>query len=245
MAAALKLHAAQMRFPLRRPAAADRGSFVLGDSNRAAAEALDAWPDASAPVLAVVGPAGAGKSHLGAVWAQRTGAASLKGAEAALADLPALEARPVFLDEADQADDETLFHLINLAHASGGALLLVHQAARRDADLLELFGRRQAIGGQDPDPLANLALQAGDPGHEELVEVVGRDRQDPQPLQQRVRRVRGLLEHPAVELQPGNLAIEKSRRRGQQVLRQAQLRRAGGGDPFARGGVADRRVAHA
>ena len=147
MAAALKLHAAQMRFPLRRPAAADRGSFVLGGSKRAAAEALDAWPDASAPVLAVVGPAGAGKSHLGAVWAQRTGAASLKGAEAALADLPALEARPVFLDEADQADDETLFHLINLAHASGGALLLASREppALWETPLPDLRSRLDAL----------------------------------------------------------------------------------------------------
>lgn len=114
----------QMRLSLRRESAADRASFVLGDSNRAAAEALDAWPDAAAHVLALVGPAGAGKSHLGAIWSDRTGAATVAGAEAALLDLPALEGRPVFLDDADEADDETLFHLLNLAQSSGGALLM-------------------------------------------------------------------------------------------------------------------------
>ena len=192
MAAALKLHAAQMRFPLRRPAAADRGSFVLGDSNRAAAEALDAWPDASAPVLAVVGPAGAGKSHLGAVWAQRTGAASLKGAEAALADLPALEARPVFLDEADQADDETLFHLINLAHASGGALLLASREppalwetplpdlrSRLDAVLAavlrRLFAERAITPGDDLIDYLVRRIERSVPAAREVVERLDQD----------------------------------------------------------------------
>lgn len=114
----------QMRLSLRRETTADKASFVLGDSNRAAAEALAAWPDAATHVLALVGPAGAGKSHLGAIWAARTGAATVAGAEAALLDLPALEGRAVFLDDADEADDETLFHLLNLAQSSGGALLM-------------------------------------------------------------------------------------------------------------------------
>ena len=36
------------------------------------------------------------------------------------------------------------------------------------------------------DARAHLALEAGDPHHEEFVEVVGRDRQEPQPLEQRM-----------------------------------------------------------
>ena len=148
MAAAFKLPVSpQMRFPLRRETVADRASFVLGDSNRQAAETLDAWPDGGAHILAVVGPSGAGKSHLGAVWAERTGAAVLSGAEAALADLPALEGEPVFLDDADQTDDETLFHLINLAQATGGALLLASREppALWETPLKDLRSRLDAV----------------------------------------------------------------------------------------------------
>jgi len=97
---------------------------VVGPSNRAAAEALAAWPDALGGVLALVGPEGAGKSHLAADWAERTGAVLLTDVAAELTDLSELEGRPVALDGAEGADDETLFHLINLAQAEGGALLL-------------------------------------------------------------------------------------------------------------------------
>ena len=54
--------------------------------------------------------------------------------------------------------------------------------------------------------------QAGDADHVEFVEVVGRDRQEAQPLQQRMARVAGLLEHPLVEGEPGQLAIDEASR---------------------------------
>lgn len=115
----------QMRLSLLRTPAQDAASFALGPSNADAAQALDGWPDAVVRVMALTGPSGVGKSHLAALWAERAGAAGLSGAEASVADLPALESRPVLLDDADQADDETLFHLMNLAQAPGGALLMV------------------------------------------------------------------------------------------------------------------------
>src|SRR5262249_12312027 len=43
-----------------------------------------------------------------------------------------------------------------------------------------------------------------------FVEIVGRDRQEAQLLQQRVTLVRCFFEHPAVELQPGELAIDEA-----------------------------------
>lgn len=115
----------QLRLPLERATPLGRDSFVVGPSNAAAVQALDAWPGGVGGSLALVGPEGVGKSHLAADWAERTGAVALLGAEAALVDLSSLEGRPVLLDDADQADDETLFHLLNLAAAPGGALLLV------------------------------------------------------------------------------------------------------------------------
>ena len=49
----------------------------------------------------------------------------------------------------------------------------------------QLLGRRQAVGAALGDALAHLRLDAGDADHEEFIKVVGRNRQEPHPLQQR------------------------------------------------------------
>ncbi len=131
--------------------------------------------------------------------------------------------------------------LLQLAPAK---LLFGHQFAGRDVDPVQLFGRRQAIGRQHPHPLALLPLQARHARHEELVEIVGRNRQEPQPFQQRMVRVRRLFQHALIERQPGGLAIEEARRRRHQRLIQGQLRGARGGDFLASGHVMDGCVAH-
>ena len=137
----------QMRFPLLKDPAPTAGAFVRGDSNRRAAEVLDAWPNGPEHILALVGPVGSGKSHLAGLWAERTGAVGFSGAEVARADMPDLEGRPILLDDADQADDATLFHLMNLAQAPGGALLMVscEPPARWACDLPDLRSRLDAV----------------------------------------------------------------------------------------------------
>ena len=54
--------------------------------------------------------------------------------------------------------------------------------------------------------------EAGDAHHDELVEVLARDRQEAQPLEQRMVGVLRFLQHAPVELQPGNLAVDEARR---------------------------------
>ena len=115
----------QMRLPLQRDLPEGAEGLVVSDCNRLAYDALTDWPNLIGGVMAVCGPQGCGKSRLGQVWAERVGATALHGAEAALIDPLELEGRPVLLDDAMEADDETLFHLINLAQAPGGALLLI------------------------------------------------------------------------------------------------------------------------
>jgi chromosomal replication initiation ATPase DnaA len=121
----------QLRLPLTRDVPASAAAFVRSASNAFAHDALAVWPDSAGRVMALCGPAGCGKSHLAALWAERIGAVPLNGSEAALADPLELEGRPVLLDIAQDADDETLFHLINLAQQDGGALLMVSRPSPR------------------------------------------------------------------------------------------------------------------
>jgi chromosomal replication initiation ATPase DnaA len=119
--------ARQLRLRLDRPAAFHRDEFVAGPSNATAAAAVDAWPTWLGGALAIVGPEGAGKSHLAQAWAARTGAAVLDRADP---DIVAAIGRPVLVEDVDQgAPDEALFHLINIAARDGTGLLLTARKA--------------------------------------------------------------------------------------------------------------------
>lgn len=136
----------QLRLPLTRDLPAWADDLVVSDSNRPAALRLADWPRTPGDILALHGPAGCGKSRLAERWAERVGAVPLHGAEAAVADPLELEGRPILLDRAQDADDETLFHLFNLVQSGGGALLLVSRAppALWDAALPDLRSRLDA-----------------------------------------------------------------------------------------------------
>ena len=146
----------QMRLPLQTDLPDGARSFVVSDSNRAAVEALADWPNLIGGVMALCGPKGSGKSRLAQIWAERVGAVALDGAEAALMDPLELEGRPVLLDRATQVDDETLFHLINLSQAPGGALLLVSRPAP-SAWLVELPDLRSRL-----DAVISVPIEAPD-----------------------------------------------------------------------------------
>ncbi|GLS01631.1 chromosome replication protein DnaA [Brevundimonas denitrificans] len=137
----------QMRLPLQSDLPDGAEGFVVSDCNRAAVEALGDWPNLIGGAMAICGPAGCGKSRLAQIWAERVGAVALHGAEAALIDPLELEGRPLLLDRARDVDDETLFHLINLAQAPGGALLLVARSAPSswDVALPDLRSRLDAV----------------------------------------------------------------------------------------------------
>jgi len=118
--------AQQLRLGLRRPAGFSREEFVAGPSNAQAILAIDAWPRWPGRRLALVGPAGVGKTHLARAWAAQAGAAILTR-EAP--DLAAAQSRPVLLEDVDRGvADEALFHLINLADRGGGLLMTARTA---------------------------------------------------------------------------------------------------------------------
>jgi chromosomal replication initiation ATPase DnaA len=114
--------ARQLRLRLRRPSAYGRAEFVAGPSNALALAAVDAWPAWHGGAMAIVGPEGAGKTHLAMAWAERAKAATL---DRQAPDLNLAEGRPVLIEDVDRgAPDEALFHLINMAARPGGGLLL-------------------------------------------------------------------------------------------------------------------------
>ncbi len=155
----------QMRLPLTRDVPAGAAAFVRSPSNAYAIDALAGWPDKAGQVMAVCGPAGCGKTHLARIWAERVGAIPLNGAEAAFADPIELEGRPILLDIAQDADDETLFHLINLAQQDDGALLMVSRPSPRRwevavPDLRSRLDALRVVAMEAPDDTVLSAILA-------------------------------------------------------------------------------------
>ena len=90
-------------------------------------------------------------------------------------------------------------------------VLAGNQSVRFGDDRAQLLGDGEAVHRLFFDAEHLVGLEAGDSDHEEFVEVAGRDRQEPHPLEQRVGRIRRLLEHAAIERQPAELAVEIAR----------------------------------
>lgn len=109
-----------------------RADFVPSEGNREALAWIDRWPDWPAPALALNGPPGSGKTHLGRIWAARAQAPVLDGTDLDgrdVADLAALSAAnaALLIDRADRAPERPLLHLYNLMRERGGHLLLVSE----------------------------------------------------------------------------------------------------------------------
>lgn len=162
----------QLTFDLARAAAAGAADFYVSAANRAAHDLVLGplpWPQGK---LALVGPQGAGKSHLTRIWADRCGATVLPAAEVAALPRPAPGAAVAVEDLQDlpPAQEEALFHLHNQLAATGGLLLLTadRAPARLAIRLPDLASRIQAaalarIGEPDDDLLfAIIAKLFGD-----------------------------------------------------------------------------------
>ncbi|MGE0594785.1 MAG: chromosomal replication initiator DnaA [Hyphomonadaceae bacterium] len=141
-------------------------TLVVAEANRDAARLLTQWTAWPGGALALVGPPGAGKTHLALAWTLETGARQISPRAApddAAAIFDASGGR-VLIDNADGPHDEaTLWRVLDLARARGGAALLVGATAPAEwgAALPDLRSRLAAL------PVARL----GEPD-EALLEVV-------------------------------------------------------------------------
>ncbi|MCS6878199.1 MAG: DnaA/Hda family protein [Geminicoccaceae bacterium] len=141
--------------------------FLPAPCNRAAYDAVLAWPDWPGSVLCLVGPEGCGKSHLAAVWAARAGAVALRardlvGPEAALMRLDRARAA-VWDDAAEPPDERALLHLLNSLAERRGHLLLAARVppARWALSLPDLRSRLAAaatVAVAPPDDALLAAL---------------------------------------------------------------------------------------
>lgn len=109
-----------------------REDFLPGPSNNAALSLVERWPDWPNRVMAVVGPEGAGKSHLASIWAEATGARTLSAKLLGETELPAaLATGALVLEDLELAglDERALFHLLNLAREEDAYMLITARAA--------------------------------------------------------------------------------------------------------------------
>lgn len=136
MPAAPTQPARQIAFDLGHRPAHGRQDFLVAPSNRDAVAWIDLWPEWPAPALVLHGPASCGKTHLAAVWAEKTDTAFVTAAQIAGGDADAIarSARNLVLDHvdpwfSDRAAETTLFHLYNIMKEEGRSLLLTMRMA--------------------------------------------------------------------------------------------------------------------
>jgi len=102
-----------------------REDFLSGPCNKAAFRLIEGWPDWPANAIALIGPAGSGKTHLAMIWAEAAGARVVAGRNLTESELPAaLATGALLVEDAAAAEPRPLFHLINLAREEKAFLLL-------------------------------------------------------------------------------------------------------------------------
>jgi chromosomal replication initiation ATPase DnaA len=123
--------------------------FLAAPSNREALNAIELWPNWAGRMLILAGPEGAGKSHLGTIWAGRSDAITLHGEALNEQSIAACaRASALLLEDADRAKqaEALFFHIVNTALQNEIWLLLTCRAAP------------DAWGLKTPDLLSRLRL---------------------------------------------------------------------------------------
>ncbi|HUI95377.1 MAG TPA: DnaA/Hda family protein [Xanthobacteraceae bacterium] len=127
-----------------------REDFLAGPPNAAALALIERWPDWPARTVALVGPEGAGKSHLAAIWAAAAGARAIAAHAITPAGVPTALATGALVVEdlrADACEEAALFHLINLAREEEAFLLITARTppATFSVRLRDLASRLRAL----------------------------------------------------------------------------------------------------
>lgn len=132
----------QFRLPFTAAPTYAREDFAVSPSNADAVARVDGWPAWPEGRLALVGPAGCGKTHLARAWARAHDAVVVDALAPEAPDLATLRGRAVLVEDVDQRpsgaagggggaalSDEALFHILNMAGVDGGTVLLTGRTA--------------------------------------------------------------------------------------------------------------------
>lgn len=108
-----------------------REDFLVGPANAAALDLIERWPDWPSRVMLLVGPEGAGKSHLASIWAHSSGARFVAARALGHAGVPAQLATGALVLEdlrEHEFEERAVFHLLNLAREDQAYVLITAQS---------------------------------------------------------------------------------------------------------------------
>jgi chromosomal replication initiation ATPase DnaA len=139
----------QLAFALPHSESFAREDFLVGEPNYSALATIERWPDWPGRALLLVGPEGAGKSHLAGIWAELAGARRVSARALGEKDLLAEFATGTLVVEDVNSgfDERALFHLLNLMREEEGFVLITSRtsAAQWCVTLPDLASRLRAI----------------------------------------------------------------------------------------------------
>lgn len=106
-----------------------RSDFFRSPANALAVDMIGAWPNWPLSKLVLIGPEGAGKSHLAHIWADETGGSILEARNLASADADAVTHSAICVEDAhllagNVEAQNSLFHIHNFALERGAPLLV-------------------------------------------------------------------------------------------------------------------------
>jgi chromosomal replication initiation ATPase DnaA len=141
-----------------------RVDFLIGASNKAALGMIERWPDWPDRALALVGPEGAGKSHLASIWADIAGARRVSARALGETNLPAALATGALVieDASARVDERALFHLLNLMRQEEAFVLITARTmpASWSVALPDLASRLRAVLAIELKPPDDTLLRA-------------------------------------------------------------------------------------
>lgn len=115
----------QLPLDLEAPDRFSRDRLVTNDALREVLDVVLTPGQWVAPHLIITGRPGSGKTHLGRIFAEATGARFLQAHETSDLDAATLPAISFVVDDAENASEDLLFHLFNQVQSSRQYLVLL------------------------------------------------------------------------------------------------------------------------
>ena len=146
----MAIHPRQLAFVLPHEESLTRDNFLEGPANAAALALIEAWPEWPARAMWLSGPAGSGKSHLAAIWAEASGARITAAHALNPANVPGALATGALVVEdlrTNDFDERALFHLLNLAREDAAFVLITARELPTtfEIELKDLRSRLRAL----------------------------------------------------------------------------------------------------